>query len=80
MDADPNGTYINAFARECGTWAMKDATRSLHAAQRNAGTMLSHGADSRISLRFIRATFLDDLVTGVAAAVCLQLLAWFYGH
>ena len=32
-------------------------TRSPHAAQRNAGKMLSGGAGPRIALRFIRATY-----------------------
>ena len=35
-------------------WAMKSATRSPHAAQRNAGKILSHGADSRTPLHSIR--------------------------
>ena len=42
---------------------MKCTTRSPHAAQRNAGKMLSPGADSRIALRFIRATYLEALTT-----------------
>ena len=52
-----NGTYLSAFAREYGTRAIKGATRSPHAAQRNAGEMLSRGADPRIALRSIRATY-----------------------
>jgi hypothetical protein len=52
-----NGTYLSAFAREYGTWVIKDARRSPHAAQRNAGKMLSRGADPRIALCSIRATY-----------------------
>ena len=32
-----NGTNLSAIAREYGTWIIKAATRSPHAAQRNAG-------------------------------------------
>ena len=36
--SERNGTYLSAFTRKHGTLAMNCATRSPHAAQRNAGT------------------------------------------